>query len=115
MWHQLQEVQAAALGGVIPAEEVLAEVCRAVLRCGAWRLARGLLGESGARAREPGPGPHLTSEAAATLVVEAGREFFYAANSLDAPELGQACLLLWLCSDQCMRKSTDAKGYIYTA
>ncbi len=61
---------------------MLAELVRAQLRAGAWRAARGHLAGRG--------GSPLAPAAADALVVAAGREYFYAASSLDAPEVAQA-------------------------
>lgn len=78
----LRELQAGAWRS-LEATETLAELCRALLRCGNWRLAQNYLLHT---ASTPLP-PALAEQ----IVVAAGREYFHAANSHDAPELAQVC------------------------
>ena len=80
VWARLRELQAAAFPG-LPRSAMLAELVRAQLRCGNWRGARLHLAGRGASPLAP--------EDAEALVVAAGREYFYAASSLDAPEIAQ--------------------------
>ena len=80
MWARLRELQAAAFPG-LPRAALLAELVRAQLRCGCWRAARLHLAGRGSSPLAPAD--------AEALVVAAGREYFYAASSLDAPEVVQ--------------------------
>ena len=82
MWAQVRELQAAAFPA-LPRAAMLAELVRALLRCGNWRAARAHLAGRG--------GSPLAPAQADALVVAAAREYFYAASSLDAPEVAQAC------------------------
>ncbi|KAK9831894.1 hypothetical protein WJX81_006720 [Elliptochloris bilobata] len=81
VWARLRELQAAAFPG-LPRAAMLAELVRAQLRCGNWRAARSHLAGRGSSP--------LAAADAEALVVAAGREYFYAASSLDAPEVAQA-------------------------
>ena len=87
VWRTVRELQAGAWSS-LPAAEVLAELCRALLRCGNWRLAQQYLLHT---ASTP-----LPAELAEQIVVAAGREYFHSANAHDAPELAQVALLLLL-------------------
>lgn len=83
VWARLRELQSAAFPG-LPRAALLAELVRAQLRCGCWRAARLHLAGRGASPLAPAD--------AEALVVAAGREYFYAASSLDAPEVAQVLI-----------------------
>lgn len=85
MWRMLKELQAGTWAG-ISAVNMLAELCRALLRSGNWRLAQQHLLHT---ASHP-----LPSELAEQMVIAAAREYFHAANSNDAAEIGQVSLAL---------------------
>lgn len=94
VWRMLRELQAGAWAS-LPATEALAELCRALLRCGNWRLARSYLLHT---ASTP-----LPSDLAEQIVLAAGREYFHAANAHDAPEIAEvscpvACCINMRCA-----------------
>lgn len=97
MWRTLKELQAGPWE-CLPATEVLAELCRALLRCGNWRLAQSYLLHTASTPLPPG--------LAEQLVVAAGREYFHAANSHDAPEIGQVLTCSSACLCLCRRDSS---------
>ena len=78
VWQILKELQSGTWSS-LPISEALAELCRALLRCGNWRLAQKYLRRSDL----------LPSKTAEQIVVAAGREYFHSANSHDAPEIKQ--------------------------
>ncbi|KAK9810372.1 hypothetical protein WJX72_009621 [[Myrmecia] bisecta] len=81
VWRQLKELQECALP-FLPRQDILAELCRALLRCGHFRVAKGYLTGSGSTPLPP--------DLAEQIVLAAGREYFYSANSLTGPEISAA-------------------------
>ena len=79
-WRQLRVLQETAWP-FVSKQELLAELCRSLLLCGQWKLARSYLTGTGST-----PIPQQLAE---QLVVTAARDYFYSAASLDAPEIAQ--------------------------
>ncbi|KAK9794040.1 hypothetical protein WJX73_010101, partial [Symbiochloris irregularis] len=104
VWRMLKELQAGVWSG-ISAVNMLAELCRALLRCGNWRLAQQHLLRTASHPLPP--------ELAEQIVIAAAREYFLAANSSDATEIGQARQCLAVLSDNmAARQEADAiDGY----
>lgn len=80
MWRMLKELQAGTWAS-ISAVNMLAELCRALLRSGNWRLAQQHLLHTASHALPPG--------LAEQIVIAAAKEYFHAANSSDAAEISQ--------------------------
>ena len=88
-WRQLRALQETAWP-FLSKQDLLAELCSSLLRCGAWRLAHSYLTSSGSTPLPP--------ELAEQIVVSAGRDYFYSASTLDAPEVVQVALPPFRCS-----------------
>lgn len=78
MWHALKTLQE-TVWVTISRQDLMAELCRALLACANWKLARSYLTGSGSTP--------LPNSAAETIVISAARDYFYSASSLNAPEI----------------------------
>ncbi len=79
-WRQLRDLRQGAFSQ-LPAEDLLADFCGALLRCAKWRLAQKYLAGT---ASVP-----LDAGRAETLVLACAKEYFFSANSLQSPEVSQ--------------------------
>ncbi|KAJ7965299.1 MAG2-interacting protein 2 [Quillaja saponaria] len=88
MWHDLQCLREKAFY-FLDLEYMLTEFCRGLLKAGKFSLARNYLKGTSSVA--------LASEKAETLVIQAAREYFFSASSVDSPEIWKAkeCLNLY--------------------
>ncbi|EIE26521.1 hypothetical protein COCSUDRAFT_64531 [Coccomyxa subellipsoidea C-169] len=84
-WRQLRDLRQGAFSQ-LPAEDLLADFCDALLRCAKWRLAQKYLAGT---ASVP-----LDAGRAETLVLACAKEYFFSANSLQSPEVSQALACL---------------------
>ena len=80
MWSHLRSLQETVWPSV-SRQDLMAELCKALLAAGQWRLARSYLTGSGSTPIPP--------ELAQDIVITAARDYFYSASSLDAPEVAQ--------------------------
>ncbi|KAL3524435.1 hypothetical protein ACH5RR_017269 [Cinchona calisaya] len=88
MWHDLQSLQEKAFP-FLDLEYVLIEFCRGLLKAGKFPLARNYLKGTGSIV--------LATDKAENLVIQAAREYFFSASSLDCPEIWKAkeCLSIF--------------------
>ena len=78
MWRDLQSLQEKAFP-FLDLEYMLIEFCRGLLKAGKFPLARNYLKSTGSVV--------LAADKAETLVIQAAREYFFSASSLDCPEV----------------------------
>lgn len=78
MWRDMQCMREKAFPFLDP-EYMLMEFCRGLLKAGKFSLARNYLKGTGSVA--------LSSDKAENLVVQAAREYFFSASSLNSPEV----------------------------
>ncbi|XP_027159570.1 MAG2-interacting protein 2 [Coffea eugenioides] len=81
MWRDLQSLQEKAFP-FLDLEYMLIEFCRGLLKAGKFPLARNYLKSTGSVV--------LAADKAETLVIQAAREYFFSASSLDCPEIWKA-------------------------
>ncbi len=79
-WQRLKELQE-TVWPQTSRLDLLAELCKALLAAGQWKLARSYLTGTGST-----PVP---TDLAEDVVISAARDFFYSASSLDAAEVSQ--------------------------
>lgn len=80
MWQSFKTLQG-TVWQQASRQDLLVELCRALLAAGHWKLARSYLTGTGST-----PIPQALAE---EVVISAARDFFYSASSLDAPEISQ--------------------------
>lgn len=78
LWHDLLSLQEKAFP-FLDLEYVLIEFCRGLLKAGKFSLARNYLKGTGSVA--------LAADKAESLVIQAAREYFFSASSLDSQEV----------------------------
>lgn len=81
LWHDLLSLQEKAFP-FLDLEYVLIEFCRGLLKAGKFSLARNYLKGTGSVA--------LAADKAENLVIQAAREYFFSASSLDSQEIWKA-------------------------
>ena len=98
MWQGLKKLQE-TVWPKASRQDLMAELCRALLASGNWKLAKSYLTGTGST-----PLPQNVAE---DIVISAARDYFYSASSLDALEISMVSYI-WLF----LERDTTSKFYL---